>query len=301
MRYVLGVDPVEDPEEHYRITPLALGSLVHDVLDRWISEILEFDTLPPPGGPWAREQVRRLLDLAGAAADRLHERGLVGRAVYWGRDRAVLFADLAQFAALDHEQRTIARTEPIATELPFGMPDSPHGPITLTLPGGRALRLRGAIDRVDADPNGALTVIDYKTGSARNYRNIDADDPAPDGAHLQLVLYALAARLVLDRPGAPVHGAYWFITRRGDFQVKGYEVDENVEAIVVDTVGRIVDGIGAGLFPLHPAPPKWRPWVDCAFCEPDGLGLAHQYADWQRKADAPQLAPYRAVNGSDHE
>lgn len=301
VRYVLGVAAVEDPEEQYRISPLALGSLVHEVLDQWIAEVLGFDTLPPRGGPWSHEQVRRLLDIGAGAADRLRERGLVGRAVYWGRDRTVLFADLARFAELDHEQRAAASTQPIATELPFGMPDTDTPPILLSLPDGRQLQLRGAIDRVDEDPAGALTVIDYKTGSTRAYGNVDADDPAPDGAHLQLVLYTLAARAALGRPDAAARGAYWFVTRKGGFSAIGYDVTPDVEAIVLDTVARIVDGIAAGLFPAHPAVPRWRPWVDCEFCEPDGLGLAHQYADWERMAEAPELAPYLAVNGSDNE
>ena len=76
-------------------------------------------------------------------------------------------------------------------------------------------------------------------------------------------------------------------------EVHSYLHLENGEVI------RIVDGIAAGHFPLHPAVPKFRPWVDCVCCEPDGLGLSHQYADWRRKNTHPELADYVDLSGGD--
>ena len=114
------------------------------------------------------------------------------------------------------------------------------------------------------------------------------------------MLYANAARQVLDRTDAVAHGAYWFVARKGGFQTIGYPITEEVEEIALATISRIVDGIAAGLFPPHPAKPKFLPWVDCDFCEPDGLGLSHQYADWIRLQEDPDLSGYLAVCGSDN-
>ena len=46
LRHVLGINPVEDPEEQYRISPLDFGTLVHLVIERWIEEARANNTLP---------------------------------------------------------------------------------------------------------------------------------------------------------------------------------------------------------------------------------------------------------------
>ena len=295
VRYVLRVDPVEDPEEQYRISPLTRGSMVHEVLDRWIGDALASGSVPPPGAAWTEADLARLLELGGDEADRLQARGLVGRSVYWHRDRQVLLHDLALFTGFDRGQRAANAATPIRTELAFGMPDAEAPPVTVTLPGGRTLKLRGAVDRIDEKADGTLVVIDYKTGKSDDHRRLSAEDPTPGGTHLQLVLYGAAARQVLGRADVATEGAYWFVTTRGRFCTAGYAITPEVEAVALATVERIVDGIGAGIFPLHPSVPGWRMYVDCAFCEPDGLGVAHQYADWVRHHDDPALAPYLAV------
>ena len=179
------------------------------------------------------------------------------------------------------------------------MPGSLTPPVEIPLADGRTLAVRGAIDRVDETPDGTVIVIDYKTGSARSYKDISEDDPTPGGTHLQLVLYSLAARQILHRPDASSRGLYWFVTAKGGFSTVGYPVRPEIEAATLDTVGRIVDGIAAGHFPAHPAAPGYRTWVDCPYCEPDALGLSHQYADWQRLARHPELADYVDLCGGD--
>lgn len=297
VRSVLGVYPVEDPEEQYRISPLILGSLVHDVLDRWMREALDHGRVPPAGAAWTEDDRGRLRAIAEAEADRLESKGLVGRRIYWRRDRQVMLGDLDEFTEFDRGLRAANAATPIATELPFGMPGSPTAPITITLPSGRRLRVRGSVDRVDETHDGSLVVIDYKTGKSDSYTGLSADDPTPGGTHLQLALYAAAVRQVLDRPHAATSGAYWFVSRKGRFETAGYAITPTVEARAFSAVEGIVDGIAAGLFPQRPATPGWRMYVDCDYCEPDGLGLAHQYADWVRIQTDPDLAPFLRVLG----
>ena len=299
VRYVLGVTPVEDPEEQYRISPLTRGSLVHDTLDQWVAEALRSGEVPEPGTAWPSSAVDHLRELAESEAGRLQQRGLVGRRVYWGRDHQILLRDLEDFVGFDDGQRAAHGSRPIATELPFGMPGSATPPVSVPLTDGRTLTLRGAIDRVDETHDGTVIVIDYKTGSTRGYSDVSDDDPTPGGTHLQLVLYTVAAREILGRPDAPGRGVYWFVTAKGGFSTVGYPITPEIEHAALTTVGRIVDGIAGGHFPAHPAIPKFRPWVDCDFCEPDGLGLSHQYADWRRLAPHPELADYVDLSGGD--
>jgi RecB family exonuclease len=294
--HILGVRPVEDPEQEYRISPLTLGNLVHHALEHWIAGALAEGTVPADGGAWPEVARTRLLDLAAEEAERLAEKGLVGRAVYWQRDRQVMQRDLAEVAAvMDRHQRVAHGSVPIRTELPFGMPHDPTPPVAIRLPSGRVVQLRGSIDRVDETHSGDLVVIDYKTGKSDRYRGLTAANPTPHGRFLQLALYAAAARIVLDRPDASVLGSYWFVTRRGGYEPAGYPVTDDVAARALGVVEQIVDGISAGIFPQAPAEPGWRMFVDCDFCEPDGLGTSHQFADFTRMVTDPGLAPWVAV------
>ncbi len=300
LRHVLGVNPVEDPEEQYRISPLDFGTLVHSVIEHWIEEARADNTLPPPDRPWSDSDVTRLIEIGIEEAERLEHRGLVGRAVYWQRDKQVFLDDLRGFSKFDSDQRKALKTSPIASELQFGLPTSDQGPIAIALRDARTIKLRGAIDRVDESAGGDLVVIDYKTGSARNYKNLH-EDPLANGTSLQLLLYSLAARQLLNRPDTAMSGSYWFVTRKGEFERHGYQITPELEAEGLRTVAGIVECIESGLFPPHPAPPQFRPWVDCHFCEPDGLGLSHQHSDWQRKLEDPELRPYLEISGVDNE
>ncbi|MEZ5247310.1 MAG: PD-(D/E)XK nuclease family protein [Acidimicrobiales bacterium] len=295
LRHVLGIHPVEDPEEQYRITALNLGSLVHHALDRWMAETIDSDAVPEPGIRWSTDQRDRLLEIATDEAERIAGKGLVGRAVYWARDRRVVLDDLTAFLEMDHQLRAAHGARPRATELPFGMPHSSTPPVEIELPSGRPLRIRGSIDRVDETHDGELIVIDYKTGQSKYYKDLSESSPTPGGRFLQLALYAAAARVVMQRPDAATRGAYWFVTKRGGYSTAGYRVTDEVARLALGTVEAIVDGIAAGVFPQVPDQPGWRMFVGCEFCEPDGLGTAHQYADHKRISDHPGLALWRAV------
>ena len=307
VRHVLGVDAVEDPSEQHRITALDFGTLVHRVLEHWISEAQTNGTLPSPNQAWSETQVERLTAIGNAEAARLEERGLVGHSVYWQRHKRIFLHDLLTFSAADSAARKHNQTTPYALELRFGMPASQRAAVPLILPNGQRISLRGAIDRLDVGADGHLLVLDYKTGSTRKYNNLDAD-PLRGGTVLQLVLYAVAARQLLNANSRqrecpqenPIDGMYWFVTRKSGFEFCGYRVTEALETEGLQTVANIIEGIESGLFPAHPAAPGFRTWVDCDSCEPDGLGLSHQHSDWLRKQNDPDLAPYIAIIGDDN-
>ena len=314
VRHVLGVDAVEDPDAEYRISPLTRGHLVHHALKRWIDEMSESGAIAAAGAPWPAEAGRRLLEIGAEECDRHEARGLTGRPLYWSRDRQRLLEDLETFVGFDDRQRAGAGSTPMAAELGFGQPGSAIEAVTVNIGGGRAIRLRGSIDRVDATGavddigsvgntigsvdntgEGGLVVIDYKTGSDRGYRDLSPQDPSLGGRRLQLVLYAEAARAMQGRAEAPVRADYWFVSAKGGFRARGYDVTDEVRSRVLETVGAVADGIAAGLYPPRPEPPQWRPFVPCRFCDPDGLGTRDQWNDWTRKLADPDLRPYLAV------
>ncbi|MXW94133.1 MAG: PD-(D/E)XK nuclease family protein, partial [Acidimicrobiaceae bacterium] len=292
MRHVLRVEAIDDADDEHRISPLERGSLVHRILERWLAEAIAEGAVPAPGACWPESWRTHLLAVGEQECDRLAVRGMVGRKLYWEHDRRQILADLARFLDFDDEQRTRHRSQPVAVELGFGTPHSASGPVSVEIGDGRSMSVRGSIDRVDATPQGGLLVVDYKTGSARAYEKLGPDDPTLGGRRLQLVLYDLAARSLLgvaDTAGG--HGAYWFVSAKGQFSGVGYATDA-ARRQVLEAVNTIVDGVGDGLFPLHPDEPVWRPWVPCDYCDPDGMGTRDQWRDFQRKRDDPALAGY---------
>jgi hypothetical protein len=155
-------------------------------------------------------------------------------------------------------------------------------------------------DRVDRRADGRLVVIDYKTGSERSYKVIDQDDPLTEGQHLQLPVYAYAARAAFGGPGSPVEAYYWFVGR-GNNQRFGYDVDAPVDVAFATTVRTIVDGIESGVFPATPVQPAPTPFVPCRYCDPDGMGTADRWREWERKYDAPEMAIVHALAGADED
>ena len=292
MRYVLRVEAIDDRDDDHRISPLERGSLVHRILESWLTEAIDDNAVPAPGEPWPDRWRARLSAIGQEECDRLAARGLVGRRLYWEYDRRQILADLDRFLDFDDGQRAGHRSRPAAAELGFGMPHSGGEPVTIDIGQHRSLRLRGSIDRVDMTDTGGLVVIDYKTGSSYSYSKLDLDDPTLGGTRLQLVLYDLAARELQGAPDAAAgYGAYWFVSSKGRFAEIGYPTND-ARSQVLAAVDSVVDGIGAGLFPLHPEEPGWKPFVSCYFCEPDGMGTKDQWRDWQRKQQDPALTPY---------
>ena len=138
----------------------------------------------------------------------------------------------------------------IALELAFGLGDDE--PVAVDVPGG-ALRLRGAIDRVDEDLSG-LTVIDYKTGVPRDFAGTGS---FAGGRRLQHALYALVAERRLR--GSVVSGEYHFPTIRGQNEVVPF--DRLRIAGVQGLLGLMLDGVASGSFvPTDNAD-------DCRFCD----------------------------------
>ena len=296
VRHVLRVEPVDDPDTEHRINPLERGSLVHRVLERWLNEAIDDGAVPRSNEQWPEKWRERLAELGEQECEQLAERGLVGRARFWAHDQERILRDLDELLNVDDTRRGASDAVPVAAELGFGMPHTPNDPpVKILLNDGRSLRLRGSIDRVEDTSDGGLAVIDYKTGKASDDHKQLKNDPTAGGRLYQLVLYDLAARELLGRVDTdPGYGAYWFVSTKGDFKTVDLDTVQ-ARAQVLQAVQTAVDGIGEGLFPLHPAEPKWMPFNPCEFCDPDDMGTRDQWRDWQRKASDPSLRDYLAL------
>ena len=298
VNHLLHVEPVDDPAQLLTISAWDRGSLVHEILQSFVDDVLARPAgdRPPPDRPWSTTDHARMRELAERVCDDYEARGLTGRPVFWRRERAQILALADRFLTEDDTHRAGDGTRPVAAELRFGYGDGAQGPgpVILSLADGRRLRFRGSADRVDIGDDGTIHVVDYKTGKSDDFRHLGPDNPDERGTKLQLPVYGMAARQFVGRDDAPVQAHYWFISEREGFRRIGYAVDDQVLARVGTTLATIVDGIERGAFPARPDA-SGTPWVTCPYCDPDGLGVADLRRDWERKRNHPAVAAYAGM------
>ncbi len=278
---LLQVEPLEAPEDLLVISPIQIGNLIHNSLDAFVSRLA--GSLPSWGEPWSAEQRQLLLAIGADLADQFQAEGLTGHPRLWQRERLRILGDLMVLLADDDRWRTSRDASVVASELRFGFDGEP--PVEIPVPSGRVL-LRGSADKVDLGRDGTIYVTDVKTGGFSRYEGIESD-PVAGGTKLQLPVYAYAARARLGEPDTPVEASYWFV-RRGGKRIP-VPLTPEVEARYVETLDVIVSSIAGGLFPPKaPEIPDFL-WVQCHYCNPDGLGHSEVRARWDRKRHDPTL------------
>ena len=300
---VLRIGAVEKPEDVHTITPLEKGSLVHEILERFIRHVDEQGSLPEPGEQWSaehRDVLRRVAETGFADAE---SRGVTGKSLMWEMEREEILTDLYTFLEQDSAIRERFGVSPSSVEARFGTGGDSWPPAVFTLDDGTVIRFRGVIDRVDVGEGGAsVLVLDYKTGSASPYSKLK-DDPIDRGQRLQLGVYSLAALAALGAE-AEVSAAYWFVTSRGNFALSPAEPfslgNQSVMERFAEGVSTIVSGIGSGAFPANPGKLDNRGgFENCRYCDFDSLCPSRRNVLWSRKQRDPRLADYVRLSGED--
>jgi RecB family exonuclease len=288
-RYILRVKAPEEPTLDTR--PSAVGTLLHDVLERWVlllrrhagePDVLEDATQRKPillseaGG---REAGLRLMaeafEQACAASPgegpfwegvkKLVAAGLPGQA-----DEGLGQGMLVRF--VDHELGRNAQGWGIRfVEFDFGKgnrprperPDTVPAEVEFETPAG-VVRLMGSVDRVDEGPEG-LEIIDYKTGNTRTSAEVR------DGKSFQLPTYLAAISRLAGTP--PVGMKYLKVPPDGEIKPvdvtlssgkPAYDVNELVFTRLPERLGRILQGIREGVFMHTP----WAPLREaCKYCD----------------------------------
>lgn len=124
---------------------------------------------------------------------------------------------------------------PVAVEEPFVLPFATG-------------EVHGRIDVVLPDRDGALELVDFKSGSARAREELES--------RLQLPLYAMAAALRHDLPPDMLAYTYFFL---GDGTEVSFRADDETFRRVTDRVEDIITAIQDGHFAR-------RPGCDCYAC-----------------------------------
>ena len=283
---VLHIAETLSPEETLRISPIDRGNLLHTALERFIREMLPVQE----DQPWTEDQRLRLRQIGAELCDEAEASGSTGKPVLWRLDRERIMRDLEGFLDADEELRREFGVVPWDAEFAFGVQDSDRPPVIADLDATRKIAFRGRIDRVDRAPDGSrLLVLDYKSGSALPFGNLDKD-PVKSGTLLQLPIYALAAQQAHGQ--VPTDSYYWFATEQWDYKRAGYPVTEERLERFRSALVTIVDGIGAGLFPARPGPTQQGTYVNCMFCPYTRVCPSDKARAWERKRGAPELAQY---------
>jgi len=203
-RHVLGLAPrprhLADPSVW--LDPATRGALLHQVFHRLMSQLTDRGLVPD----FERDErlALRLLEreVGALRAERPPPTGEV-----FQRELAQLQQVVRIFL---REEAELCRTsQPLYFEVAVGT--TPRGagtlldtmePVSVRLPDGTTVRVRGTIDRVDRLAGDAerFAVWDYKTGSSFSFRDAD---PFRQGRHVQNVLYLALARARLRQRVAP--------------------------------------------------------------------------------------------------
>ena len=285
LQYVLELSDRDDPERTEELSALDRGSLIHATLEQFITEAID-QGAPDPDEPWTVEARARLHEIADDLCVEYEAIGRTGRRVNWRVQRDDLHDLLDAFVAADNEFRSSHLATPRHVELDLGVRSGQV--VSVDLPNGMSITLRGMVDRVDVTADGRALVNDYKSGRGTKYDDLAAD-PFIGGTTLQLGMYAEGAMQATDCTEASAH--YWLIERGTDQRI-GYTWDDAKRARFHEVLTAITSGIGSGVFAASPG--EWDSWrltnKNCGYCDFDSVCVRDRGDHADSKADAPELA-----------
>ncbi|MGZ5555031.1 MAG: PD-(D/E)XK nuclease family protein, partial [Candidatus Aminicenantales bacterium] len=206
MRHVLEVQPPEEVafDRTRWLDPLQRGSLVHEILCEFMTEVAEKGE-----DVSAARHAALMARLAGRHIAEMRLKIPPPSDGIFESERRDILETLAIFMAAEEKRETKGR--PLAFEK--AIVDE-----AISLGRGRSFRLRGFIDRVDLIGQDTYRIIDYKTGNPAPYEGLVHFGR---GRTLQPALYAVALEQIMarERPGARpfvAESGYLFPSRRGE-------------------------------------------------------------------------------------
>ncbi len=264
MHYALGIEPIDEPEAVDRINALERGSMIHRILERFLTLIGRED---PPRTDARERHLAQLLRVAEEEGAERESRGVTGRPLLWQIDQRSIHHDLIRW--YDEEVRMAAASplRPGAFEAGFGGARAGFGdresdlstdePLVLRA-GDREIRLQGRIDRIDwDDARTRFRVIDYKTGTKHD------ESAFKGGRALQLPVYLHAAASMLDMDPSDGEAQYFYVSTKGKFSRVALEGEtlEGRRAEFDQVLQTIAGGVDAGYFAPNPEKDRCR-WCD---------------------------------------
>jgi RecB family exonuclease len=255
------LEPNDEPEPLQRMDPLTRGALFHEVQAEFFRTLQAHGRLPvdAAGLPDALRVLDRTLRTVAAA---YRERLAPAIDRVWREEIASVGRDLRVWL-----RRLPGATgwKPSYFEFSFGLSDEGRDPRSVSDPvtiDGR-FRLRGSIDLVETQNNGALIrITDHKTGKNRSTPRTVIGG----GSILQPVLYGMAIEEVFAKP--VVSGRLFYCTAPGGFTEHEIPLSDVNRRAALEALEIIDRSISLGFLPPAPAS-RACTWCDFrAVCGP---------------------------------
>ena len=284
---VLRLSKIEEPESVITISPLTKGTLIHRILERFLSE-------EPAKGAARVEghsEPGRLQSIALEEFDDCEARGLTGYELTWAYVKEEILEDLERWLELE-------RADELSRSMPNGDYETRFGrtwrkgeaegelsideQLEIEIDGlDNPLRIGGRIDRLAwNEDRTSYRVIDYKTGGSSQ---APKDGSLKGGEALQLPLYLLAGARILGIDIASARGSaeYHYLTRKGGFTRRTFSTDDLEERRddFTQVLSTIVGGIRGGEFQMA-AKDDWA----CQWCDFNGICPTARFQQIERKA-----------------
>ncbi len=265
---VLGLEPLDEPEDAETIDAMRRGGIVHRILFETFTALGARGLLPL--APGMMPDALAVLDEAcGRCFDEEEQQGVAGYPLMWAITKERIREDLAAALTAEAADETVWR--PSRFEIRYGMPGggeaedpaSSDDPVVFEIQPGRQVSLKGRIDRIDLTGDGAAArVTDYKTGGMGRYRV----DSLQGGTTVQLPLYMIAAEKLLSgsRPGIRSEEARFLsVDRKGGFKTVGFTAEalDRRREDLARVLTTFLNGVARGVFFAYPGPET------CRYCE----------------------------------
>jgi hypothetical protein len=206
----------DDAEPDLEIDGREEGILLHAILERFAADRVARGAWPPRG---TAEELAEVRQLAEGVLQRFEREGKTGDPAVWAGKREAILHRLDRIVRA--EVREHDGLSPRLLEHAFG--GGAEAPALSLSAEGEEVRLRGRIDRVDADP-GRLLVIDYKNArSGEAYEALLA--PEAFGVQsFQIPAYLMAASRAL--PGRRAEATFALLRRAERLPPVGFDPGE---------------------------------------------------------------------------
>ncbi|MBI5816240.1 MAG: PD-(D/E)XK nuclease family protein [Nitrospinae bacterium] len=273
----LALEEVEEPE--LEMDAKGMGTLLHDIVERFYRRMIENNGLPLSGGPAEETALFEAAENSFAAIEAM---GGQGDPSVFRVEKKRILGQLKLWLSVEAEEQAKSGFVPCAVETAFGLGPKAEPPISVNIPELGERFLGGKIDRTDVDPGKrAARIVDYKnSSSAQKYREMVKRENMGRTSFQPPIYMMLARRYVMDKgilrePGA-LRGGYRLLKARkpSDAYImtdsgKGAQthVDDGVFLSIGPQAGgeRFLDKLAAtvinienGLFPVEP--------VNCDYC-----------------------------------
>ena len=251
-KYGLGIRVPEDPEYDGEtwLDALQRGSLLHEVFETFVRQYIgNQDALLDD-----QASSQKMQEITTSVIANWRELEPPPSDSVFAAESVELFA--ASRAFLRMERDALARGDELRwSDVEYGFGEDT--PALYRLTDDRTIRLRGRVDRVDAGTDGALRIVDYKTGAASHYRPNPKSGPLNGGRLIQPAAYAEAIGAAMQRPVTRFE--YRFPTERGGNAIVGFDASdiENARGVVTALVDHVTTGRFLPTTDAH----------DCQYCD----------------------------------